>query len=172
MKIKALKGVYPIIFITIIVLISVSLLTWTESITKNDSQMLGVLEEMFPTMSEYTFENDIYIIYADGAEIGYAFFTVGKGYKGDIDILVGLEDKTTIKGIIIILQEETPGLGARIAEISFADKFTGLNIVDAVLSQDGGQIDAITGATISSRAVTEAVRTAAIEKVESLKEQQ
>jgi len=171
-------GVYPIIFITIVALISVALVTATDSITRDkieeqeEQQIQSMLKEMFPSMSEYTFEDDIYAIHSDGAGIGYAFLAMGKGYGGDIKILVGLEDETTIKGITIISQEETPGLGGRIAESSFAGKFAGLNIGDVALRQDGGQIDAITGATISSGAVVDAVRTMAMEKVKSLKEQQ
>ena len=178
MKVKTLKGVFPVIFITVIVLISVTLLAFTDSITKDrieyqkEQQIQGMLKEMFPDMSRYTFENDIYIIYADGAKIGYGFLAVGKGYGGDIDILVGLEDETTIKGITIVSQSETPGLGTRITETSFADKFAGLNIGDVALRQAGGQVDAITGSTISSRAVIDAVRTTAMEKVKSLKERE
>ena len=115
----------------------------------------------------------IYTIYSDGTGIGYAFLAVGKGYGGDIKILIGLEDETTIKGITIISAEkETPGLGSRIAESSFASKFAGLNIGDVALKQDGGQVDAITGATISSGAVVDAVRTTAMEKVKSLRERE
>ena len=177
MKVKTLMGVFPIIFITIVALISVALVTATDSITRDrieeqeEQQIQRMLKEMFPSMSEYTFEDDIYTIYSDGAGVGYAFLAVGKGYGGDIKILVGLEDETTIKGITIISQSETPGLGSRIAESSFASKFAGLNIGDVALKQDGGQIDAITGATISSGAVVDAVRTTAMEKVKSLKEQ-
>ena len=171
-------GVFPIIFITIVALISVALVTATDSITKDKieeqegQQIQSMLEEMFPSMSEYTFEDDIYTIYSDGTEIGYAFLAVGKGYGGNIDILIGLEDETTIKAITIISQSETPGLGSRIAESSFANTFAGANIDDVALKKDGGQIDAITGATISSGAVVDAVRTAAMEKVKSLKERQ
>jgi len=177
-KVKALMGVFPIIFITIVVFASVGLVTWTDSITKDkieeqkEQEIQSMLEEMFPSMSEYTFEDDIYAIYSDGAGVGYAFLAVGKGYGGDIDILIGLEDETTIKGITIISQSETPGLGSRIAESSFASKFAGLNIGDVALKQDGGQIDAITGATISSGAVVDAVRTTVMEKVKSLKERE
>jgi len=177
-KIKTLMGVFPIIFITIVVFASVGLVTWTDSITEDkieeqkEQQIQSMLKEMFPSMSEYTFEDDIYTIFSDGAGIGYVFLAVGKGYGGDIDILIGLEDETTIKGITIISQSETPGLGSRIAESSFASKFAGLNIGDVALKQDGGQIDAITGATISSEAVVDAVRTTAMEKVKSLKERE
>jgi len=178
MKLKTLMGVFPIIFITIVVFASVGLVTWTDSITKDkieeqkEQQIQSMLKEMFPSMSEYTFEDDIYTIFSDGAGIGYVFLAVGKGYGGDIDILIGLEDETTIKGITIISQSETPGLGSRIAESSFADRFVGLDIGDVALKQDGGQIDAITGATISSGAVVDAVRTTVMEKVKSLKERE
>ena len=178
MKVKTLTGVFPIIFITIVVFVSVGLVTWTDSITKDkieeqkEQEIQSMLKEMFPSMSEYTFEDDIYTIYSDGAGVGYAFLAVGKGYGGDIDILIGLEDETTIKGITIISQSETPGLGSRIAESSFAIKFAGLNIGDVALKQDGGEIDGITGATISSGAVVDAVRTTAMEKVKSLGERE
>ena len=171
-------GVFPIIFITVVVFASVGLVTWTDSITtdkikeQKEQQIQSMLKEMFPSMSEYTFEDDIYTIYSDGAGVGYAFLAVGKGYGGDIDILIGLEDETTIKGITIISQSETPGLGSRIAESSFASTFAGVNIDDVALKQDGGQIDALTGATISSGAVVDAVRTTAMEKVKSLKERE
>jgi len=171
-------GVFPIIFITVVVFASVGLVTWTDSITKDkieeqkEQQIQSMLKEMFPSMSEYTFEDDIYTIYSDGVGVGYAFLAVGKGYGGDIDILIGLEDETTIKGITIISQSETPGLGSRIAESSFASKFAGVDIGDVALKEDGGQIDAITGATISSGAVVDAVRATAMEKVKSLKERE
>ena len=178
MKLRSLREVFPIIFITMVVFISVALLTWTDSVTaakieeQKDHEIQNMLQETFPNMDDYIFEDDIYTIYTDGAKIGYAFMAVGKGYGGNIDILVGLEDEATIKGITIISQSETPGLGSRIAESSFADKFTGLVISDIILKQDGGQMDALTGATISSQAVVDAVRTTAMEKIKSLKEKE
>ena len=171
-----LKNAFPIIILTVIVAICVTALTFTDSLTRGkieaqeEQRIQHMLSAMFPNMSRYTFEDDIYTIYSDGAEVGYAFLAIGKGYGGDIDILVGLEDETTVKGITIISHTETPGLGSRIAESSFTDKFAGLNIADVALRQEGGQIDAITGSTISSRAVINAVRTTAMEKVKLLRE--
>lgn len=171
-----LKKAFPVILLTVVVAISVTLLTFTDRLTRDkieyqkEQKIQSMLFEIFPNMSRYDFENDIYTIYSNGAEVGYAFLAVGKGYGGDIDILVGLEDEATIKGISIISSLETPGLGNRIAESSFTDKFAGLNIADVALSRDGGQIDAITGSTISSRAVVDAVRTTAMEKVKLLKD--
>jgi len=173
-----LRKVFPIISVTAVVFIAVALLYLTDTVVRpkiewqKEQKILRMLDEIFPNMTEYTLENDIYMIYADGAEIGFAFLAIGKGYGGNIDILVGLEDETTIKGVTIISHLETPGLGARVTESSFRDQFAGLNIDDVALKGDDGQIDAITGATISSRAVIDAVRATAMEKVKSLEERE
>lgn len=167
----ALKKAFPVILLTVVVAISVNLLAFADRLTRPQieaQQQLKIqtlLTGMFPEMSEYDFENDIYIIYSDGAKIGYAFIAVGKGYGGDIDILVGLEDKTTIKGISIVSHMETPGLGSRITESFFTDQFAGLNIDRVALEKDGGEVDAITSSTISSTVVINAVRETAMEKV-------
>ena len=171
-----LKKAFPVILLTVVVAISVTLLTFTDRLTRDkieyqkEQKIQSMLFEIFPNMSRYDFEDDIYTIYSNGAKVGYAFLAVGKGYGGDIDILVGLEDEAAIKGISIISSLETPGLGSRIAESPFTDKFIGLNIDDVALRRDGGQIDAITGSTISSRAVVDAVRDTAMEKVKLLKD--
>lgn len=178
MKNNTLKGLFPIIFITIVVLISVSLLTLTDIITRDKISLQAelkiqiMLEEMFPSMTQYNLDSntEIYTIYTDGQKTGYAFLAKGKGYGGEIRILVGLEDETTVKGIKIITQSETPGLGTRIAESPFIDLFSGITINDISLRKDGGQIDSITGATISSVAVINAVREEALRKVQLLNE--
>jgi electron transport complex protein RnfG len=85
--------------------------------------------------------------------------------------LVGLEDETTLRGISIVKHSESPGLGAKITENEFRDQFIGLELDDVELTYDGGQIDAITGATISSNAVADAVRTTAMEKIKEIFEE-
>ena len=167
MRYSILRKLSPIMFITLVVLISVILLTITESFTSAQLQrdVIKKLEAMFPEMSDHDFEDDIYILYADGDKIGYGFLALGVGYGEKISILVGLEDAETIKGIIIVSHQESPGVGSMITESDFTDKFVGLNIDDVALRQEGGQIDGITGATISSKAVIDAVRETAMEKV-------
>jgi electron transport complex protein RnfG len=135
---------------------------------QREQKIQRMLHEIFPNMTEYILEDDIYMVYSDEDEIGFAFLAVGKGYGGLIDILIGLENETAIKGVTIISHLESPGLGARITESSFIDQFAGVNIADVALRQKGGEIDAITGATISARAVVNAVRATAMEKVQSL----
>ena len=167
------KRFYPVILVTFIVLVSAVLLSFTYDITKEKiaeqevAQVRGMLKEMFPNMTSLTLENDIYAVLENDTTIGYGFVAVGKGYGGEISILVGLENKTTVKGIVIISQDETPGLGSRVAGEPFTSQFAGVDIDDVRLD---GEIDAITGSTISSEAIVEAVRNAALEKAESLGE--
>ena len=174
MKADTLKKVFPIISVTAVVFIAVALLGLTDTVVRStierqkEQKIQRMLYEIFPSMTEYTLEDDIYMIYSDEAEIGFAFLAVGKGYGGNIDILVGLEDETTVRGITIVSHLETPGLGARIIESSFTDQFSGVNIADVALRQKGGEIDAITGASISSGAVVDAIRATVMEKIKSL----
>ncbi len=176
MKVKALSEFYPILAVTVVVFISVALLGGLDSVTRDmieyqkELKVQRMLNEIFPDMTSYTSEGDIYIISADGTEIGFAFLAIGKGYGGDIDILVGLEDETTLKGIAVIAHAETPGLGDKILAPDFTDRFVGVNIADVAVPDEGGKIDAITGSTISTKAVIDAVRATAMEKVKELKD--
>ncbi len=178
MKADTLKKIFPIISVTIVVFIAVTLLGLTDTVVRDkiewqkEQKIQRMLLEIFPDMTEHSLEDDIYRIYSNGAEIGSACLAIGKGYGGVIDILVGLENETTIKGVTIVSHLESPGLGARITESSFREQFIGVNIADVALRQEGGEIDAITGATISSKAVVEAIRDAAVEKIESLEQRE
>jgi len=177
-KADTLKKAFPIISVTVIVFIAVALLGLTDALVRDkiewqkEQKIQRMLNEIFPDMTEHILEDDIYMIYSNGAEIGSAFLAVGKGYGGFIDILIGLENETTIKGVTIVSHLESPGLGARITEGSFREQFIGVNIADVALREDGGEIDAITGASISSGAVVDAIRDTAIEKIKSLEQRE
>ena len=84
------------------------------------------------------------------------------GFGGRIELIIGMLMDGTVTGYKFIEQKETPGLGTKIAESKFADQFIGLNSYhdQFKLKKDGGEIDAVTGATISSRAVIDAVEKA------------
>jgi len=175
-KVKALSEFYPILAVTVVVFIAVAVLGGLDSVTRDmieyqkEMKVQRMLNEIFPDMTSYTSEGDIYIVSADGTGVGFAFLAVGKGYGGDIDILVGLEDETTLKGIAVIAHAETPGLGDKILAPDFTDRFVGIDIADVAVPDEGGKVDAITGSTISTKAVIDAVRTTAMEKVKELKD--
>ncbi len=169
-----LKKLYPVILVTVVVFVSVFFLSFANRFTapkikaQEDAAILAPLKSMFPDMTGSTTENDVYILKANDKTVGYAFLATGMGYKGEIKILVALQDETTVKGIVVISQSETPNLGSRITLPSFLNMFSGKKIEDIKLSSEGGQIDALTGSTISSRAVVDAVRNTALAKVQAL----
>ena len=85
-----------------------------------------------------------------------------KGFGGKMEIMVGFTLDGNISGYKLIDHKETPGLGTKVSEKSFADQFKGLNPskVNFKVNKDGGDIDAVTAATISSRAVIDAIQRA------------
>ncbi len=95
---------------------------------------------------------------------GYVITVTDKeGYGGDIKITVGILDDGTVNGISILSINETAGLGMRAKEPSFYEQYASKNTESFYVSKDGGEgepIDALSGATITSRAVTGAVNEA------------
>ena len=95
---------------------------------------------------------------AAGKLTGKTGTIVTKGYGGEIEITVGIDQNGAVTGVSIGGSSfaETAGLGARAKEPWFAEQFIGKASPIAIV-KDGGEIDAITSATITSRAVTNAV---------------
>jgi len=99
--------------------------------------------------------------YADDAKTqvaGYAAEAVGTGFSSDVRTMVGFLPDFRINAIKVISQNETPGLGTHTQDEWFQKQFSGKTIDELLVNKDGGKIQAITGATISSRAVTNSVR--------------
>ena len=95
---------------------------------------------------------------ANGNFQGAAVKTSEGGFGGKIDMMVGFLADGTIKGTSVLSHSETPGLGANMTG-KFDDQFVDKNPADFKLtvSKDGGDVDAITAATITSRAFSKAV---------------
>lgn len=95
---------------------------------------------------------------------GYVITATDKeGYGGDIRVAVGITSDGTINGISILSISETAGLGMKATEPAFYGQYEGKQTDKFVVSKDGSdgeQIDALSGATITSRAVTNAVNAA------------
>lgn len=98
----------------------------------------------------------------NGTTIGYVVVNTAKGYGGDISVMTGVGVDGKVTGVNILSHAETAGLGAKATEDSFRNQFVGLINGITVSKDKAGEnsIDAITGATITSRAVTEAVNAA------------
>ena len=113
-------------------------------------------------------EIDYYIGYGDKEKkeiIGYAFEASKSGYSGDVVEIVGITPEGTIKKVVVTRHTETPGLGAKCTtDEPFNGKkwtlqqFIGKKAGDLKVDKDGGTIVSITGATITSRAITKGIR--------------
>jgi len=111
---------------------------------------------------------------SSGALIGYALPLEGNGYQGVIKLMAGLKpDLAELTGIKVLQQVETPGLGGRIGEEEFSEQFKGVKTKPAIgyvknkTPEKDTDIQAITGATISSRSVV-AILNKGIEKFRSV----
>lgn len=104
---------------------------------------------------------DVYPAKKGGETVGYAVTTyTNNGFSGNITLMAGFKQDGSINDIAVLNHKETPGLGTKMAEPEFKDQFKGKNPADFPLKvvKDGGQVDAITAATISSRAFCDAVQ--------------
>lgn len=92
-----------------------------------------------------------------GARVGYLFTAYRKGYSSVIETLVSVDLSGTIRGSTILYQVETPGLGTKYADPAWLAGLEGRGGQDLALSRDGGSVDAVTGATVSGRAIVGSV---------------
>ena len=95
-----------------------------------------------------------------GTVTGAAFaVTAPDGYSGDIEFMIGVDGEGMMQGLMVLNHLETPGLGAKIETEDFRGQYKGKSLENPELwevTKDGGTFVPITGATISSRAVTRA----------------
>ncbi|MGD8352356.1 MAG: FMN-binding protein [Nitrospirota bacterium] len=101
-----------------------------------------------------------YEVMKDGEAAGYIVETYGKGYSSYINVLVAVDPDFTVRKINILHQAETPGLGDEIMTEEFMGQYRGkdLDHLEVIKGETEDKIQALTGATISSRAVTSGVR--------------
>ncbi|HTG00528.1 MAG TPA: RnfABCDGE type electron transport complex subunit G [Nitrospirota bacterium] len=130
------------------------------------------LKEMAPNATDpikpagtWNAENKTYEYYratADGKPVAYISETAGKGYSSFIKMLVSLGPDMKVNDVKVMDMNETPGLGDQVLEKSFLDQFKGKALTQIVLikGETKENIQAISGATYSSRGVTNGVRDA------------
>lgn len=117
-------------------------------------------EDMFKLPTGEGDSLEIYPAKKDGVITGFAVRTYSnKGFSGYIGLMAGFRPDGTIFNISVLTQKETPGLGTKMNEPAFKDQFMEKDPSEFVLKvrKDGGPVDAITAATISSRAFCDAV---------------
>lgn len=137
---------------------------------KNEAAIKEVLPETAVAIEEertVDFEGASYaynLAYDEvGNVVGCAINVAPVGFGGPIAIKVGFDVNGVIWNTKVLSQAETPGLGAKCVDPSFSDQFKGFNPAEKKLAvkKDGGDVDAITASTITSRAYADGVALAA-----------
>ncbi|MBO4468322.1 MAG: RnfABCDGE type electron transport complex subunit G [Clostridia bacterium] len=113
-------------------------------------------------------ENEEYVAFDEaGNTAGYIFVNNVKGYGGEVKVMTGIKVDGTISAVKVLdATSETPGLGQNTGKADFYDRYSGLStkkeitVVKSGASKDSNSVNAVTGATISSKAVTKAVNEA------------
>ena len=166
----------------IITVVSASALAYVYEITKKPIEQarlkkeLDAIKEVVPDFDNNPFEEKIELEAYDGSGIlqvfpakkegkivAYAVKTfTEKGFSGRIDVMVGYLLDGTIVNTKVLAHLETPGLGSKMSDEKFKSQFKNFNPFEKKLAvkNDGGDIDAITAATISSRAFCDALERA------------
>jgi len=113
--------------------------------------------EVLGTWEPHQKHAEYYVARKGGEDVGYIVETYGKGYSSYIHILVALDKNFTLQKIDILSHAETPGLGDEIEKDIFKNQFVGktLEHIKLIKVETKEDIQAITGVTISSRAVTD-----------------
>jgi electron transport complex protein RnfG len=137
---------------------------------KNEAAIKEVLPENAVTIEEertVDFEGASYAYYLaydeQGNTVGCAINVAPVGFGGPIMIKVGFDANGVICNTKVLSQAETPGLGAKCVEPAFSDQFKGFDPAQKKLAvkKDGGDVDAITASTITSRAYADGLALAA-----------
>ncbi len=173
-KFKASDIIKPTVVLLVICLVTSCLLAITNEktapmIEKNAKDTeLKTRQEVLPAASEFEeagLNGVEYCIGKDGqgSDVGYVFVTESKGYGGKVKIMTGVTADGRVAGVQILELSETPGLGMRAKTDEsflkqFVDKIGGVGV--AKNNPGENEIQALTGATITSKAVTGAVNEA------------
>lgn len=120
-----------------------------------ETKKAEAMQSVLPDCELEKFSDSVYIGSDNGEIKGYAVNVITKeGYGGDIELIVGFDADFNVTGVEYISMSETPGLGSRAKEEPFASQFNGKP------ARDFSQIQAITGATVTSKAVNGAINQA------------
>ncbi len=171
-----------VLTLLIISVLSAAALGYVYEITKKPIEQaslkkeLQAIKEVVPPFDNNPFDEKFEMEAFDGAGkltvypakkggkiVGYAVKTfTEKGFGGHIDIIVGFLPNGVIENTKVLAHSETPGLGSKMTSKKFKSQFHGFNPAEKklIVKKDGGDVDAITAATISSRAFCDALNRA------------
>lgn len=129
------------------------------------STALPVTDEMTAAAGSVTLDS-VYEAQVNGAAAGYAIKVIASGSQGKIEMVVGVDAEGAVTGVSIVSNSETAGIGSKVMEnlptasgVGVLSQFEGKSAADGTLTV-GDNVEAISGATVSSRGVTNGVNAA------------
>lgn len=129
------------------------------------SDELTLTDEMTAASGSVTLDS-VYEAQVGGATAGYAIKVVASGSQGKIEMMVGVDGEGTVTGVSIVKNAETAGIGSKVmtnmptaSGVGVLSQFEGKSAADGTLAV-GANVDAISGATVSTRGVTNGVNAA------------
>ena len=167
MKIDSKEVLTPAITLFVICLITAVLLAGTSLMTRDKIVEINKQTEsasrqlVLPAAKNFEDSKDgTYAVGKNGSELaGYVFTTKTKSYGGDLKVMTGIDKGGKITGVVLLSISDTPGLGLNAQKESFRDQYKktapekGFEVIKSGSPKDG-QVEAMTGATITSKAVT------------------
>lgn len=158
--------------LTLIAVISAGLLAWVKTVTDEpirlaeEKKQTEALQQVLPAFDKIETEEDedgvVYKAFQNNHWVGTAVRCTALGFNGDVVVMVGFDSHSKVIDYVVLQQAETPGLGTKMVDW-FKESLVGriMNLNSPLqVKQDGGDVQAITAATISSRAFLQAVNNA------------
>ncbi len=167
--------IVPTIALFLICLVATTLLAFANSVTAPIIEELAVKTEMesrkkvVTLAEEFVDKNENGVSYAlgldaEGNPLGMVFTTTAKSYGGEILVMTGVDMDGKVSGVELLSINDTAGLGMNATKADFRSQFLGLvngiKVMKNSSNHDNNEITALTGATITSQAVTDAVNAA------------
>ena len=163
----------PVLSLLVICLVASALLGGVNEVTAQKiedlaaEKIVAAQQELIPAESyeEADADGSLYTLAldADGNTVGYIFTTSANGYGGAVKLMVGLDLNGAVAGLTVLELNETPGLGMKAKNANFLEQFIGVNgsVAYSKTATDApNTVQAITSATITTKAVTAAVNKA------------
>ena len=154
-----------ITFVAALLLAGVNKITSPKIAAAAEEAAKEAMEQLIPADNYDPAEDmdDVYVATKEGEIVGYCVNVTVTGFGGDVKMMVGLDFAGTVKGIEILSHSETAGLGAKADTDEFKDRFKDKSPALSVVktpTENASEVQAITGATITSKAVAEGVKKA------------
>jgi electron transport complex protein RnfG len=161
--------IVPTLVLFLICLVITAALAITYQITKPIIEEINIKNanlsrnEVLPDANGAFTKNDIETspkiaeVYGADNNSGFVFTAIDKGFGGEIIVMVGIDDNGEVTGVKVTKHAETPGLGTKAMTLDYLSQYKGKASVTRTDEADKDQIDAVTGATVSSNAIFRAV---------------